>query len=54
MCRLDFPLLRIEVVGTVADVLGKSERVTEEANLHDAAGVSAGNTSASCLRYAIA
>lgn len=37
MCRLDFPLLRVEVIGTVADVLGKSEGVTEEAYLHDAA-----------------
>ena len=35
MCRLDFPLLRVEVVGTVADVLGKSEGVTEELKSRD-------------------
>ena len=34
MCRLDFPFLGVEIIGAVADVLHQSERVSEEADLH--------------------
>ena len=37
MCCLDFPFLGVQVVGPRADVLGRAERVAQEADGDDAA-----------------